>query len=126
MLDFFISFNKFISFIGICFWWEVDCMIDVGWVQFNGIIVKKGNCVNFGDEVFLDGVFLKVKFKVVYFVLYKFFGIICIIDCKDKDNIIDFFNYFECIFYIGCFDKVFIGLIFLINDGDIVNEILCE
>lgn len=53
-------------------------------------------------------------------------GVICMIDWWDKDNIIDFIKYFVWIFLIGCLDKVFFGLIFLINDGDIVNEILWE
>lgn len=34
-------------------------------------------------------------------------------------------NYLECIFLIGCLDRFLEGLIFLINEGDIVNKILC-
>src|SRR5690606_2380752 len=43
---------------------------------------------------------------------------------REKDNIIDFINYPERIFPIGRLDKASEGLIFLTNDGDIVNKIL--
>jgi 23S rRNA pseudouridine2604 synthase len=43
---------------------------------------------------------------------------------KDKDNIIDYIDYNERIFPIGRLDKDSEGLIFLTNDGDIVNKIL--
>jgi len=42
----------------------------------------------------------------------------------EKDNIIDFINYPKRIFPIGRLDKASEGLIFLTNDGDIVNKIL--
>jgi 23S rRNA pseudouridine2604 synthase len=42
----------------------------------------------------------------------------------EKDNIIDFINYPTRIFPIGRLDKPSEGLIFLTNDGDIVNKIL--
>ena len=51
-------------------------------------------------------------------------GITCTTDLKDKTNIIDFINYKSRIFPIGRLDKPSEGLIFLTNDGDIVNKIL--
>jgi len=45
-------------------------------------------------------------------------------DLKDKTNIIDFVNFKTRIFPIGRLDKRSEGLIFLTNDGDIVNKIL--
>src|SRR5690606_3852566 len=42
----------------------------------------------------------------------------------EKDNIIDFINYPKRIFPIGRLDKASEGLIFLTDDGDIVNKIL--
>ena len=43
---------------------------------------------------------------------------------REKDNIIDYINYPTRIFPIGRLDKPSEGLIFLTNDGDIVNKIL--
>ena len=52
-------------------------------------------------------------------------GIVCTTDTRrEKDNIIDFINYPSRIFPIGRLDKPSEGLIFLTNDGDIVNKIL--
>lgn len=62
---------------------------------------------------------------LIYIVLNKFIGIICMMECDVLGNIVDFIGYYKCIFLIGCLDKLFDGLIFLINDGDIVNKILC-
>ncbi|PLX18994.1 MAG: 23S rRNA pseudouridine synthase F, partial [Salinivirgaceae bacterium] len=43
---------------------------------------------------------------------------------REKDNIIDFINFPSRIFPIGRLDKPSEGLIFLTDDGDIVNKIL--
>jgi 23S rRNA pseudouridine2604 synthase len=51
-------------------------------------------------------------------------GVTCTTDVKDKTNIIDFVNFKTRIFPIGRLDKLSEGLIFLTNDGDIVNKIL--
>jgi 23S rRNA pseudouridine2604 synthase len=41
-----------------------------------------------------------------------------------RNNIIDYINYPKRIFPIGRLDKASEGLIFMTNDGDIVNKIL--
>ena len=52
-------------------------------------------------------------------------GIVCTTDSGvEKSNIIDFINHPQRIFPIGRLDKTSEGLIFLTNDGDIVNKIL--
>ena len=61
----------------------------------------------------------------VYLAFNKPVGIVCTTDTGvEKDNIIDFINYPTRIFPIGRLDKPSEGLIFLTNDGDIVNKIL--
>lgn len=65
------------------------------------------------------------KEKPVYIAFNKPVGIVCTTDTGvEKDNIIDFINYPKRIFPIGRLDKPSEGLIFLTNDGDIVNKIL--
>ena len=52
-------------------------------------------------------------------------GIVCTTDTQvERDNIIDYINYPSRVFPIGRLDKPSEGLIFLTNDGDIVNKIL--
>jgi len=72
----------------------------------------------------IDGEPIKKKDKIVYLVFNKPVGITCTTDLKDKDNIISFINFKSRIFPVGRLDKPSEGLIFLTNDGDIVNKIL--
>ena len=121
-----ISLNKYISSTGICSRREADRWIEAGRVQLNGAVAKKGNRVEPGDEVLLDGKPLREKPRPVYLALHKPAGITSTTDRKDPDNIIDFVNYPQRIFPIGRLDKASTGLILLTNDGDIVNDILRE
>ena len=62
---------------------------------------------------------------MVYIAFNKPVGIVCTTDQRrEKSNIIDYINYPTRIFPIGRLDKPSEGLIFLTNDGDIVNKIL--
>lgn len=65
------------------------------------------------------------KTSRTYLAFNKPIGIVCTTDTKvEKDNIIDYINYPKRIFPIGRLDKPSEGLIFLTDDGDIVNKIL--
>ncbi len=118
------SLNKYISDTGFCSRREADKYIGEGRVSINGKEAKKGNRVDEDDKILLDGEPLKKKISPVYLMLNKPKGITCTTDLKDKTNIIDFINYRTRIFPIGRLDKLSEGLIFLTNDGDIVNKIL--
>lgn len=118
------SLNKFISSTGICSRREADKYIEEGRVTINGKVAKKGNRVNEHDTILIDGEPLVKKAAPVYMMLNKPKGVTCTTDLKDKSNIIDFISYKKRIFPIGRLDKLSEGLIFLTNDGDIVNKIL--
>jgi len=120
------SLNKYISETGFCSRREADNYIDQGRVTINDNVAIKGNRVSEGDEVRVDGEPLKKKKgnNAVYIMLNKPKGITCTTDQKDKTNIIDFVNFKTRVFPIGRLDKRSEGLIFLTNDGDIVNKIL--
>jgi 23S rRNA pseudouridine2604 synthase len=64
------------------------------------------------------------KDKRVYLALNKPPGITTTTELHIKDNIISFVGYPKRIFPIGRLDKDSEGLIFLTNDGDIINKIL--
>lgn len=119
-----VSLNKYISETGICSRREADRWIEAGRIKINGKIAAKGNRVFENDLVTIDGKPLKSKPKSVFIALNKPAGITSTTDRSDKDNIIDFVGHKERIFPIGRLDKASTGLIFLTNDGDIVNEIL--
>ena len=50
-----VSLNKFLSQTGICSRREADAWIESGRVTLNGTVAVKGNRVNPGDVVLLDG-----------------------------------------------------------------------
>lgn len=99
-------------------------MISEGRVSLNGIIARPGNRVFEGDEVLLDGKPLNAPPDVLYIAFHKPVGVVCTTDLKEKKNIISYINHPQRLFPIGRLDKPSEGLIFLTNDGDIVNKIL--
>ncbi len=119
-----ISLNKYISETGFCSRREADEYIAQCRVTVNGEDAFKGTRVLPTDVVLIDGEPLKKKKSAVYIMLNKPKGVTCTTDTKDKTNIVDFVNFKTRIFPIGRLDKRSEGLIFLTNDGDIVNKIL--
>ena len=118
------NLNKFISATGICSRREAEKLIIEGRVTINGIPTKLGNRVVEGDDVRIDGKLLRPKPKTRYIALNKPVGIVCTTDSKERKNIVKYINYPERLFPVGRLDKPSQGLIFLTNDGDIVNKIL--
>ncbi|PWL38695.1 23S rRNA pseudouridine(2604) synthase RluF [Flagellimonas aquimarina] len=118
--------NKYLSEVGYCSRRAADKLIDQGRVTINGKVPEMGTKINPADEVRVDGELIsKPKEKPVYLAFNKPIGIVCTTDTRvEKDNIIDFINYPKRIFPIGRLDKPSEGLIFMTNDGDIVNKIL--
>jgi len=112
--------------MGYCSRRAADKLIEQGKVTINGYVPEMGTKVVAGDEVRVNGELVsKSSEKPVYLAFNKPIGIVCTTDTRvEKDNIIDFINYPKRIFPIGRLDKPSEGLIFLTNDGDIVNKIL--
>ena len=121
-----IRLNKFISSSGHCSRREADALIEAGRVFVNGNRCKTGYQVKEGDEVKVDGLLIKAKPQKdrVYLAFNKPEGITCTTEADVKGNIVNYINYPEKIFPIGRLDKFSQGLIFMTNDGDIVNKIL--
>lgn len=121
------SLNKYISSSGFCSRREADKLIEQARVTINGELVLSGARVEPGDKVEIDGEPIRsssAKQRPIYIALNKPEGVTSTTDLKDKTNIISFINYPKRIFPVGRLDKDSDGLIFLTNDGDIVNKIL--
>jgi len=118
--------NKYLSEVGYCSRRAADKLIEEGRVTLNGVIPEMGTKILPTDEVRVDGKLISTPpSKPVYIAFNKPIGIVCTTDTTvEKDNIIDYINYPKRIFPIGRLDKASEGLIFLTNDGDIVNKIL--
>ena len=121
-----VRINKYLSEIGYCSRRAADKLIQEGRITVNGKPVEMGLKVTSADEIIVDGVVVdQAGDKPVYIAFNKPVGIVCTTDTRvEKDNIIDYINYPSRIFPIGRLDKPSEGLIFLTNDGDIVNKIL--
>ena len=122
-----IRINKYLSEIGYCSRRAADKLIEQGRVTINGEVPEMGTKISEEDQVRINGKLVSQprKKKMVYLAFNKPAGIVCTTDTKrEKNNIIDYINYPTRIFPIGRLDKPSEGLIFLTNDGDIVNKIL--
>lgn len=116
--------NKFISDTGFCSRRQADKYIEQGLVTVNGQIAPVGLKVSASDQVLVEGKPLKDKPARIYLAYHKPVGVTCTTERHIKGNIIDAIGYPERIFPIGRLDKPSEGLIFLTNDGDIVNKVL--
>ena len=119
--------NKYLSEVGYCSRRRADRLIEEGKVTINGEIPEIGTKVNDCDLVEVEGQIIErsINQKKIYLAFNKPVGIVCTTNREvEPDNIIDFIKYPKRIFPIGRLDKSSEGLIFLTNDGDIVNKIL--
>jgi len=116
--------NKAISETGFCSRRKADRLIEAGKVKVNGVVAGLGVQVTEKDEIRIEEKIITKEVKNIYLAFHKPVGITCTTDTNIKGNIISYINYPERIFPVGRLDKPSEGLIFMTNDGDIVNKIL--
>jgi len=121
-----IRLNKFISDSGMCSRRQADKFIETGHVMVNGRRAEIGAMVSRHDKVLVSGnpVELKADDEFLIMAFNKPVGIISTTEIGVRDSIIDYIGYHERIVPVGRLDKDSQGLIFLTNNGDIVNKIL--
>ncbi|MDN3399765.1 23S rRNA pseudouridine(2604) synthase RluF [Psychrobacter sp. APC 3426] len=118
--------NKYISESGICSRRDADRFIEQGNVYVNGKRAQVGDQVVVGDTVKVNGQLIEPREAddFVFIVLNKPVGIVSTTESSEKNNIVDFVRHSLRIFPIGRLDKDSQGLIFLTNNGDLVNKVL--
>lgn len=118
--------NKYISESGLCSRRAADRYIEQGQVFINGRKAKVGDKVFFGDLVSVNGNNIEPKQaeNTILLAYNKPIGITSTTEADVKGNIVDHVNHSERVFPIGRLDKDSQGLIFLTNNGDLVNKIL--
>lgn len=126
MIDPEIRLNKYISQSGLCSRREADSFIEEGKVYINDIQATPGDKVSPGDKVRVNKQEIEPKDKerLVFIALNKPVGIVSTTEGSERSNMVDFIGHPTRIFPIGRLDKDSQGLIFLTNDGDLVNKIL--
>lgn len=118
--------NKFISESGLCSRREADRFIAQGVVFINGRKANVGDQVKPEDRVRVNGNELEPRESdnVFFIALNKPAGVTSTTEENVRNNIVQFVNHSERLFPIGRLDKDSQGLIFLTNNGDLVNKIL--
>ena len=118
--------NKYISESGICSRRDADRFIEQGNVYINGKRAQVGAQVVAGDAVKVNGQLIEPREAddFVFIALNKPVGIVSTTESSEKNNIVDFVRHGVRIFPIGRLDKDSQGLIFLTNNGDLVNKVL--
>lgn len=118
--------NKYISESGMCSRREADRFVEQGNVWINGRRATTGDQVVAGDLVKVNGQDIEPQEEddLVLIALNKPVGIVSTTESSEKDNIVEFVKHGARIFPIGRLDKDSQGLIFLTNNGDLVNKIL--
>lgn len=121
-----IRLNKYISESGICSRREADQYIEGGHVFINGKRARIGDQVFSKDRVIVNGLVIEPKKRDTSIILAynKPVGVVSTTEGSTKENILEHVKHSERIFPIGRLDKDSQGLIFLTNNGDIVNKIL--
>lgn len=116
--------NKYLTENGFCSRREADRLIEAGKVFINGRRAKLGDQVEEKAEVKVGGQKITGVSRKVYIMYNKPVGVTCTTDRSVRTNIVDAVGHPMRVFPIGRLDKESNGLIFLTNDGDIVNKIL--
>jgi 23S rRNA pseudouridine2604 synthase len=121
-----VRLNKYISESGLCSRREADKYIADGHVFINGRRASIGDLVKSGDRVRVSGQDIEPRQREqdIFIALNKPVGVTSTTEEDVYNNIVDYVNYGKRIFPIGRLDKDSQGLIFLTNNGDLVNKIL--
>ena len=119
-----IRINKYIADSGLCSRREADGLIAEGVVTIDETVARAGSRVLPGQTVKVRGEPVLKNEDLLYIILYKPIGITCTTDPRRGDNIIAYLGLDKRIFPVGRLDRDSEGLIFLTNDGAIVNKIL--
>lgn len=118
--------NKYISESGLCSRRDADRYIEQGNVFLNGKRAQVGDQVAPGDRVKVNGQLIEPQEAedLVFIALNKPVGVVSTTESSERNNIVNFVRHSKRIFPIGRLDKDSQGLIFLTNNGDLVNKIL--
>lgn len=118
-----IRINKYLSECGYCSRRAADRLVEEGRVTADGRKLKPGDKVTAQMKVQVDGKPVHLEQERVVLAFNKPVGIVCTAEKKEKNNIVDAIGYPVRIYPVGRLDKDSRGLIFLTNDGELMNRL---
>ena len=119
-----VRINKFLSAAGVCSRREAGRQIEAGNVTIDGHLAEAGSRVLPGQKVLFQGTLVEKEEERILLAFHKPVGIVCTAEKREKNNIVDFIHYPKRIYPVGRLDKDSSGLIFLTNQGDMVNKMM--
>ena len=119
-----VRINKFLSAAGVCSRREADRQIEAGNVTIDGHLAEAGSRVLPGQKVLFQRTLVEKEEERILLAFHKPVGIVCTAEKREKNNIVDFIHYPKRIYPVGRLDKDSSGLIFLTNQGDMVNKMM--
>jgi 23S rRNA pseudouridine2604 synthase len=120
-----IRINKYLSGAGYCSRREADRLVGEGRVRIGDMTADVGSRVMPGEDVYVDEKKIVPEEETVLLAVNKPRGIVCTAtDKQGSNNIVDFIGYNKRIYPVGRLDKDSEGLLFMTNDGEMMNKIL--
>ncbi|MDD3413988.1 MAG: pseudouridine synthase [Lachnospiraceae bacterium] len=122
-----IRLNKYLSDAGVCSRREADRLTEAKKVTIDGRIALLGEKVTGEEKICINSKEIQKNDKKVILCYNKPRGIVCSTvdqEKKNSNNIVTAIGYPIRVYPVGRLDKDSEGLIFLTNDGDIVNKIM--
>ncbi|MDO4788094.1 MAG: pseudouridine synthase [Johnsonella sp.] len=122
--------NKFLSEMGVCSRREADRMLEEGRLRIEGKIAKLGDRLSPGQKLYLGerciGSLEDIeRVKPLLLAVNKPRGIVCTSSDKDRaPNIVEMLSCPSRVYPVGRLDKDSEGLIFMTNQGELVNALM--
>ncbi|NCS99271.1 rRNA pseudouridine synthase [Candidatus Parcubacteria bacterium] len=119
-----IRINRYLYLKNYCSRRKADEMIEKGQVKVNGKLAVLGQKVNKDDKVEVGSEMKKMKQNYEYFAFNKPTGVVSHNPQEGEKSVDDFFPTNKKLAPVGRLDKKSEGLMFLTNDGRIIDKML--
>lgn len=119
-----VRINKLLSDAGVCSRREADRLLEQGKVIVDGKKATIGQRVFTNQKIECNGKIVSRENELILLAFNKPRGIVSSTVEKEGQSVVNYINYEKRIYPIGRLDKDSEGLIFLTNDGELMDKIL--
>ncbi len=119
-----VRLNKYLSEAGVCSRREADRLIESGRVTVDGKPAQTGMRITPGQAVRIGRKVVSKQDEMIVLAVNKPKGIVCTEERRERNSIVRFLDYPVRVTYVGRLDKDSRGLLFMTNNGDIINRMM--